>query len=144
MISRDGRVNHPRGTCMTSYFVSPSHKKTWVPARLVIASLAAVIVAGDHAGAASSRKELAMASVESRAAGAPIIAVVSLRNQRVTVYDADGRILRAPVSSAQTGRETPAGIFSVIQKEAGHYSNLFDDAYNAAHAAHHLVEHRAP
>jgi hypothetical protein len=38
-------------------------------------------------------------------------------------------ILRAPVSSGQRGRETPAGIFSVIEKEAEHYSNLYDDAY---------------
>ena len=57
------------------------------------------------------------------------MAIVSLRNQRVTVYDANGWILRAPVSSGQKGRETPAGIFSVIQKEAEHYSNLYDDAY---------------
>ncbi|HEV7823230.1 MAG TPA: L,D-transpeptidase family protein, partial [Burkholderiales bacterium] len=27
------------------------------------------------------------------------------------------------------GRETPAGIFSIIQKNAEHYSNLYDDAY---------------
>jgi hypothetical protein len=33
------------------------------------------------------------------------------------------------VSSGQKGRETPAGIFSVIQKNAEHYSNLYDDAY---------------
>jgi L,D-transpeptidase-like protein len=52
-----------------------------------------------------------------------------LRDQRITVYDANGWILRAPVSSGQKGRETPAGIFSVIQKEAEHYSNLYDDAY---------------
>ena len=57
------------------------------------------------------------------------MAIVSLRNQQITVYDADGWILRAPVSSGQKGRETPAGIFSVIQKEAEHYSNLYDDAY---------------
>ena len=50
-------------------------------------------------------------------------------SQRITVYDAKGWILRAPVSSGQKGRETPAGIFSVIQKEAEHYSNLYDDAY---------------
>ena len=50
-------------------------------------------------------------------------------SQRITVYDANGWILRAPVSSGQKGRETPAGIFSVIQKEAEHYSNLYDDAF---------------
>jgi hypothetical protein len=57
------------------------------------------------------------------------MAIVSLHGQRITVYDANGWILRAPVSSGQTGRETPAGIFSVIQKEEDHYSNLYDDAY---------------
>ena len=60
--------------------------------------------------------------------GAPIMAIVSLSNQRVTIYDADGWILRAPVSSGQTGYETPAGVYSVIQKEEEHYSNLYDDA----------------
>src|SRR3569832_1587949 len=38
-------------------------------------------------------------------------------------------IVRAPVSSGQRGRETPAGINSIIQKQADHYSNLYDDAY---------------
>ncbi len=115
---------------MTSCFVNPKHKPTWLqPARLAIASWAAVIAVGDHAGAASGRNQRAAASVESRVAGAPIMAIVSLRNQRITVYDANGSILRAPVSSGQKGRETPAGIFSVIQKEAEHYSNLYDDAY---------------
>jgi hypothetical protein len=36
------------------------------------------------------------------------------KTQRVTIYDADGWILRAPVSSGQTGYETPAGVYSVI------------------------------
>jgi hypothetical protein len=56
------------------------------------------------------------------------MAIVSLKSQQVTIYDADGWILRAPVSTGQKGRETPAGVFSVIQKEAEHYSNLYDDA----------------
>ena len=56
------------------------------------------------------------------------MAIVSLRTQRITIYDANGWILRAPVSSGEKGRETPAGIFSVIQKEAEHYSNLYDNA----------------
>ena len=57
------------------------------------------------------------------------MAIVSLQDQRITIYDANGWILRAPVSSGQRGRETPAGIFTVIQKEAEHYSNLYDDAF---------------
>jgi lipoprotein-anchoring transpeptidase ErfK/SrfK len=80
------------------------------------------------AGAAGARSERSVGSVEARAAGEPVMAIVSLRRQQITIYDAEGWILQAPVSSGQSGRETPAGIFSVIQKEAEHYSNLYDDA----------------
>jgi hypothetical protein len=112
---------------MRSGFVNPKRKQTWSQsALLAIVGLAALIVSGDHAGARSGRS---VDSVDSRTAGEPIMAIVSLHSQRITVYDASGWILRAPVSSGQKGRETPAGIFSVIQKEAEHYSNLYDDAY---------------
>ena len=115
---------------MTPCFVNSKRKPTlFQPARLAIATWAAVIAVGDHAGAARLRSEPEVASVESRTAGAPIMAIVSLHDQRITIYDANGWILRARVSSGQKGRETPAGIFSVIQKEAEHYSNLYDDAY---------------
>ena len=85
----------------------------------------------DPAAAARSNREREPKrddSVLSRPAGVPLMAIVSLGEQRVTIYDAEGRILRAPVSTGQTGYETPAGIYSVIQKEAEHYSNLYDDA----------------
>ncbi len=58
----------------------------------------------------------------------PLLAVVALREQRVTVYDAKGKITESPVSSGQTGLETPAGIYSVVQKEEDHHSNIYDDA----------------
>ena len=110
--------------------MNPTHKqpRMWA-ARLAIAGLAALIAVEDHAGATSGRSERFVESVESRAAGEPIMAIVSLRTQRITIYDANGWILRAPVSSGEKGRETPAGIFSVLQKEAEHYSNLYDNAH---------------
>ena len=115
---------------MTSYFANSKHKESWFRlAHIAITSLAALIAASNLAGAAGNRNEGPEASIESRIAGEPIMAIVSLRSQRITVYDANGWILRAPVSSGQKGRETPAGIFSVIEKEAEHYSNLYDDAY---------------
>jgi hypothetical protein len=64
-----------------------------------------------------------------RDAGAPIMAIVSLKSQQVTIYDADGWIERAPVSSGIRGRETPAGVFSVVEKDRDHHSNLYDDAW---------------
>ena len=113
---------------MTSRFVK--YRLTWIrPACLAIVGLAALIAAGDHADARSGGSEGSVESIQSRTAGEPIMAIVSLRNQRITVYDVRGWILRAPISSGQKGRETPAGIFTVIQKEAEHYSNLYDDAF---------------
>jgi hypothetical protein len=41
-----------------------------------------------------------------REAGKPIMAIVSIKTQQVTFYDADGWIYRAPVSTGTTGRET--------------------------------------
>ena len=115
---------------MTSRCVSPKREQARLrPAYLAIASLAVLIAAGDHASARGSRGERSAESIATRTAGEAIMAIVSLSDQRITVYDADGWILRAPVSSGSKGRETPAGIFSVIQKNAEHYSNLYDDAY---------------
>ena len=112
---------------MKFYFVNPNHLSAlWHFARIGVASLAAVIAANDFTGARSVQNEQ---SIELRSAGEPIIAIVSLRDQRITVYDANGWIIRAPVSSGQKGRETPAGVFSILQKEAEHYSNMYDDAY---------------
>ena len=108
--------------------VSPERKHMWLrSAYLAVASLAMLVAPGDGAGARGGERPIE--SIETRSTGEPLMAVVSLRDQRVTVYDAKGWILRAPVSSGTKGRETPAGIFSVIQKVEDHYSNLYDDAY---------------
>src|SRR2546423_2446879 len=115
---------------MRSRIVNPKRKQTRLrSARLALAALAALIAAGDQADEMERGGDRAVKSIEQRTAGEPIRAIVSLQSQRITVYDANGWILRAPVSSGQRGRETPAGIFSVIQKEAEHYSNLYDDAF---------------
>ena len=115
---------------MTSRCVKPKRKQTRPrSAYLAVAGLAVLIAAGGDAGARSGRSERPIESIASRSAGEPVMAIVSLRDQRITVYDAKGWILRAPVSSGQKGRETPAGIFSVIQKVEEHYSNLYDDAF---------------
>jgi L,D-transpeptidase-like protein len=115
---------------MTDRFPNPKPMRTGLRAgHLALAGLALLISAGDHAAAASARSESTVQSIDSRTAGDPIMAIVSLRSQRITIYDANGWILRAPVSSGQKERETPAGIFSVLQKDAEHYSNLYQDGY---------------
>jgi len=112
---------------MKSYVFNPKHNQTGLRvAHIAFASLTALIAANDRTDAAKLRHEQ---SVAMRPAGEPIMAIVSLSDQQITVYDDKGWIMRAPVSTGQKGRETPAGIFSIIQKKAEHYSNLYDDAY---------------
>ena len=96
--------------------------------RCALAMFASLVAFADGTAQARSSRESIEIAEASRQTGQPLLAIVSLRNQRVTIYDADGPILRAPVSSGKPGYDTPAGIYSVIQKEAEHYSNLYDDA----------------
>src|SRR5215510_12806060 len=114
------------GGHMKLYVFNQKHKQTGLRVAIAFASLAALIAASDITDAARLKHEQ---SVAIRPGGEPIMAIVSLRDQQITVYDDKGWIMRAPVSSGQKGRETPAGIFSVIQKKAEHYSNLYDDAF---------------
>ena len=62
------------------------------------------------------------------AGGQPRLAVVSLGDQRVTIYDANGQIMQGPISSGATPNDTPPGIYAVLQKNREHYSNRYDDA----------------
>ena len=108
---------------------NPKQTSVRAAASLAIASLLAILATGDNVLAASTHKDRSAEFVDSRTPAEPVLAVVSLPDQRITVYDQHGWVARAPVSTGQKGRETPAGVFSVIEKQAEHYSNLYDDAY---------------
>ena len=95
--------------------------------RVISLAIAGLVLSGLAAQAVGSRSARDGRREEARAMGQPILAVVSLGDQRITIYDARGKILQAPVSSGQTGYETPAGIYSIVQKKESHYSNLYED-----------------
>jgi lipoprotein-anchoring transpeptidase ErfK/SrfK len=58
----------------------------------------------------------------------PLIINVSLASQRVRVYDANGLFAESPVSTGMPGHPTPMGVFSVIQKDRYHQSNIYSGA----------------
>lgn len=58
----------------------------------------------------------------------PLVLVVSLSNQTVTVYDDDKVIAKSPISSGTRSNPTPTGIFSILEKNRYHYSNLYGGA----------------
>jgi lipoprotein-anchoring transpeptidase ErfK/SrfK len=58
----------------------------------------------------------------------PVIVVVSIAKQRVDVFAEGREIAQAPVSTGVPGHPTPLGVFSVIQKQLYHESNLYSAA----------------
>jgi hypothetical protein len=98
------------------------------PAMVTLTALAALTALIADATARQERPAHPTETVAPRDAGEPILAIVSIKTQQVTFYDADGWIFRAPVSTGTKGRETPAGVFALLEKEKEHYSTMYDDA----------------
>lgn len=60
--------------------------------------------------------------------GDPLTIVISLGNQQLKVFDSRGIVAQSQISSGRRGYDTPTGIFTVLQKNRTHYSNLYDSA----------------
>src|SRR5713226_9229767 len=99
------------------------------PAIVTLAAMAVLTALTADAAARQARPAPPTEATAPRDAGEPIMAIVSIKSQQVTFYDVDGWILRAPVSTGTTGRETPAGVFALIEKDKDHHSSLYDDAW---------------
>jgi len=96
---------------------------------VALATMAALTALSPGAAATQARAASPAEATAPRDAGEPIMAIVSIKTQQVTFYDANGWILRAPVSTGVKGRETPAGIFALVEKEKDHHSTMYDDAW---------------
>src|SRR5882757_8632318 len=101
----------------------------WGPPAFVALAAMAALTALTADAAARQARSAPTETTAPREAGEPIMAIVSIETQQVTFYDSEGWILRAPVSTGTTGRDTPAGVFAVIEKDKDHHSTLYDDAW---------------
>ncbi len=99
------------------------------PAIVTLAAMAVLTALTAGAAARQARPAPPTEATAPREAGEPIMAIVSIKSQQVTFYDAEGWILRAPVSTGIAGRETPAGVFAVLEKDKDHHSTMYDDAW---------------
>ncbi|MGB7404875.1 MAG: L,D-transpeptidase family protein [Pacificimonas sp.] len=57
-----------------------------------------------------------------------VVAIISLPLQRVHIYRNGVLIGISTVSTGKPGHDTPTGVFTILQKRAEHYSNLYNDA----------------
>jgi len=58
----------------------------------------------------------------------PMVMIVSLTAQRAFVYRNGLRIGASTVSTGKKGKETPTGVFTILQKNEKHRSNLYNNA----------------
>src|SRR3954464_13657705 len=101
--------------------------RRWVPSAVV--TLAAMLVVTALSTEAAARQARPTEATAPRPHGEPIMAIVSIKAQKVTFYDAEGWIWRGPGWTGVSGRETPAGVFAVLEKDKDHHSTLYDDAW---------------
>ncbi len=58
----------------------------------------------------------------------PMVMVISLKAQQAYVYRNSVRIGVSTVSTGKKGKETPTGVFTILQKNKDHKSNLYNSA----------------
>jgi hypothetical protein len=58
----------------------------------------------------------------------PMQIVVSINSQKVTLFSNGQRVAQGPVSTGVPGHLTPMGVFSVIEKDRYHHSNIYSGA----------------
>src|SRR5947209_15880587 len=58
----------------------------------------------------------------------PLQLVVSIATQRVTLYSNGMRVAHGPVSTGVPGHPTPTGVFSILEKDRYHHSNIYSGA----------------
>jgi L,D-transpeptidase catalytic domain len=58
----------------------------------------------------------------------PLMIIVSIGSQHVSLYADGAFVARGPVSTGMHGHPTPVGVFTVIQKDRYHRSNIYSAA----------------
>jgi len=80
---------------------------------------------------ASNQTKLAPGQFEwqpQRSPGGPVLMVVSIDDQMAYVYRNGVQIARSTVSTGRPGKETPTGVFTVLQRKVEHESSIYKGA----------------
>jgi lipoprotein-anchoring transpeptidase ErfK/SrfK/peptidoglycan hydrolase-like protein with peptidoglycan-binding domain len=94
-----------------------------------IAALAAAVATGPaDAKKRKGNEKPAEAAIPDPDNGEPMTLVVSLGNQKVDIYRGTTLITSSSVSTGMRGHSTKAGVFSVLEKQRYHHSNIYSGA----------------
>src|SRR3984893_4080667 len=64
----------------------------------------------------------------------PLQIIISIVDQRVSLFDNGALIARSSVSTGMEGHPTPLGVFSVISKQRWHRSNIYSAPPQSLHS----------
>jgi len=97
---------------------------------VLIVCLAFVSAQGEETALARSKGEAGkkQKTEEAPAPAGPLFFVISTGKQHVSVYGRNGLYARSPVSTGRPDHPTPLGLFTILQKERYHHSNLYSGA----------------
>ena len=62
------------------------------------------------------------------ASSGPLLLTINLTAQRVMLYRDGALIAASSISTGSAGRETPTGVFTILEKKVMHRSSTYDDA----------------
>jgi peptidoglycan hydrolase-like protein with peptidoglycan-binding domain len=95
---------------------------------LGVALAVAVAVAPADAKKVKPDNKPAEETIADPANGEPMILVVSLGHQKVDVYRGTTLVTSSQVSTGMPGHATKAGVFSILEKQRFHHSNMYSGA----------------
>lgn len=95
---------------------------------LLLATAFGLSLSSESAVARSDRDERLKQLLSIARPTTPLKLIVSIRRQHLSVWDGVKKIAEAPISSGMRGHETPTGVFSILEKNKVHFSNLYNNA----------------
>ena len=95
---------------------------------LLLATTFGLSLSSESAVARSDRDERLKQLLSIARPTTPLKLIVSIRRQHLSVWDGVKKIAEAPISSGMRGHETPTGVFSILEKNKVHFSNLYNNA----------------
>src|SRR5258708_5810407 len=75
-----------------------------------------------------STKKIESPEKEAAKPQGPLVIAISIQQQKLRIYDANGFYAETPISTGMPGHPTPMGVFSIIQKHKLHHSNIYSGA----------------
>lgn len=110
------------------------HAMTVTRRSILLASVAAPVAAAFPRAIAQEGPDLSAMKpgqyiwTPERAAAGPVVVLVSIPDQRVTVYRSGALIGASTCSTGKPGHTTPAGVFVILQKDKNHHSSTYNNA----------------